>query len=391
MASDGPGVRSAVLRAVTDRFLLGQWVEASLAYEPFWDSKPRWIASVGRRQVTDELVVWSERSLFTVNSGGSALAIHFDGTLTLADLVDDVVAAVDAPVATAQHLVAVVSLELHGRGAVLGVNAPEPPQSVDIEEAEAEPAGDARPETGETFRIDPVTGAKHRIVTEIGPSGDMTSTEHLPDGRRIITTTLTIGGDDHDVLLAAQAAAGGRSLAELVPADSCLGSKLRNDDAVPLVTIRCADGRPRSIRCHHPEVADVLRERAGPGLEPSATRGPIEAFVVTPLEGDGPVRIFDGQGRRRGRPRTVMQAVEVVDQIPGERTVAESGRDDSADVLALPFQLIGGHDGHGVLVPPDALEGVGLVSRLTEAGWVPTWGDVQVTADGVRHQDQRAG
>ncbi|MBK6969474.1 MAG: hypothetical protein IPH29_10270 [Candidatus Microthrix sp.] len=86
MASDGPGVRSAVLRAVTDRFLLGQWVEASLAYEPFWDSKPRWIASVGRRQVTDELVVWSERSLFTVNSGGSALAIHFDGTLTLADL-----------------------------------------------------------------------------------------------------------------------------------------------------------------------------------------------------------------------------------------------------------------------------------------------------------------
>ena len=124
MASDGPGVRSAVLRAVTDRFLLGQWVEASLAYEPFWDSKPRWIASVGRRQVTDELVVWSERSLFTVNSGGSALAIHFDGTLTLADLVDDVVAAVDAPVATAQHLVAVVSLELHGRGAVLGVNAP---------------------------------------------------------------------------------------------------------------------------------------------------------------------------------------------------------------------------------------------------------------------------
>ena len=31
MASDGPGVRSAVLRAVTDRFLLGQWVEASLA------------------------------------------------------------------------------------------------------------------------------------------------------------------------------------------------------------------------------------------------------------------------------------------------------------------------------------------------------------------------
>lgn len=149
---------------------------------------------------------------------------------------------------------------------MLGVGTPEPPQSVDIEEAEAEPAGDARPETGETFRIDPVTGANppHR-------DGDWAVRRydehraHLPDGRRIITTTLTIGGDDHDVLLAAQAAAGGRSLAEkwsqLIPA---WGRSSATIDTVPLVTIRCADGRPRSIRCHHPEVADVLREQADP-------------------------------------------------------------------------------------------------------------------------------
>ena len=108
MASDGPGVRSAVLRAVTDRFLLGQWVEAS------WRTSRSGTPSGGCISwpaLTDELVVWSERSLFTVNSG-SALAIHRRNV------------GVGRPgrrrgggrrrPGDGQHLVAVVSLELHG-------------------------------------------------------------------------------------------------------------------------------------------------------------------------------------------------------------------------------------------------------------------------------------
>lgn len=84
------------LRSVTDSMLLQQWLEGCIEFEHFWDSKPRWAPSSGRRLVSDELVVWSERSLFSVSPAAAAVAIHFDGNLTLAALVDDVVAAVDA-------------------------------------------------------------------------------------------------------------------------------------------------------------------------------------------------------------------------------------------------------------------------------------------------------
>ena len=372
------------LRSVTDSMLLQQWLEGCIEFEHFWDSKPRWAPSSGRRLVSDELVVWSERSLFSVSPAAAAVAIHFDGNLTLAALVDDVVAAVDAPVAAAQRLVATVSLELYGRGAVLGMSVPAPPQAAGPKDSMSEAEKESRPEVGEFLRVDPTTGAEHRVVTEMGPTGDVMTTEFLPDGRRIVTTTLTIGGDDRNALEAVQAITGDRSLAELVPPDSCLGSKLRNDEETPLVTIRCADDRLRSVRCHDPEVAEALRARAGELLERDGSRGPIEVFVVTPLEGDGPARIYDGHGGRRGRPRTVGQAVDVVDQILGERTVEESGDARRTNLLTLPFLLIGGPNDEGFLVPPDALEVPGLVANLLRHGWTPTWGDAEVTSDGVR-------
>ena len=150
------------LRSVTDSMLLQQWLEGCIEFEHFWDSKPRWAPSSGRRLVSDELVVWSERSLFSVSPAAAAVAIHFDGNLTLAALVDDVVAAVDAPVAAAQRLVATVSLELYGRGAVLGMSVPAPPQAAGPKDSMSEAEKESRPEVVSSC------GSIRRLAPNIG-------------------------------------------------------------------------------------------------------------------------------------------------------------------------------------------------------------------------------
>lgn len=373
---------AAALRTVSDPVLLKGWVDACVASEPFWASTPRWAPSTERHHASDELVVWTEHSLFAANTTATALALHFDGALSFADLVEDVVAVLDLPLSAARQLVATVGVELWGRGAVSSVAVPDPPVPSGVgDEAGGnlhEPGGDFPPEIGECFKFDAATGTEHRVVTEVGPEGNLMSTEYLPDGRRIVTTIIAVGADSGGTWSEAQSISSDRSLAELVPIDSCLGSKLRNDDDVPLLTFRCADGRLRSVRCHHPGVTDALRKRAGNLLHWDGERGPVEAFVVTPLEGDGPVRIYDGEGRRRGRPRTVSQAVDVVDQILGERASGNPAS-DGGNLLTLPLQLVGRPDGGGVLVPWGVLDGPGAVAKLTQQGWTPTWGDAEVT------------
>ena len=227
--------------------------------------------------------------------------------------------------------------------------------------------------------VDPETGEPIRVTTEVSETGNVVTTEYLPDGRRRISSTMTIGRDSGDPV-AKQVLIGDRSPAELVPRDSCLGSKLRNDDDVPLLSFHCRDGRVRSVRCHSEGVAAQLRSLAGDRLVPNDDRGPIVAFVVTPLEGVGPVRIYDGQGRRRGRPRSVSEAARVVDGLLGaHREAFNEPSADSPLLLRLVLLRLGEET---MLVPDGALDDPAAQRTWRRRGWEITWVNSIIDATG---------
>lgn len=387
------------------------------ATEDFWSSRPRWSDDTARAATgvpEAPLVVWSSAGVFNVGDPAATIAGFVDGEVTLAELAEDLAAVAEAPLDHARAVVAAMAVELSNLGALEGVALPDPPEpEVDADDPSGPGSGvDPLPtEVGETTRIDPETGLEMRVVTQMLEGGNRVVTEYLPGGGRRVTSTLVAPSGRGDQALAwAEAMAGGRSLAELFPADSCGGSKIRNFDDVPLVSRVGLDGRVRSVRCHHPEVADRLAERFGDSLVED--RGPIEAFVVTPLEGHGPMRLFDGRGARRGRPRTVDAAVNVVCQILGEREAealsgvlppmvaaaglslpeptavgaADGSRGSGPEVdeaVLLTTVAVKGSDGTVHLVDEQSLYGVGLVHRLESAGFEPVWSRVALHVDGT--------
>ncbi len=363
-----------------------RWIEIAAESDEFWRSRPRWRSDVARIDHSSGSVVWGQAGLFDLEPIGLAVSAHFDGELSLAQLADDLAAAAEAPIEVARSVVASLAIELTSLAAIEGVDSSAPPSRAGGAAVRVSaPTVARRPNVvGESIRLDSGTGEEIRVVTEAGPNGALVTTEYLPNGRRRMYGSVTFSTDQIDqAATAAEVLAGDRSAAELVPADTCLGFKLRNDESVALVSRRGPDGRVRSVRCHDAEVAEVLRSRFG-AVNESVERGPIEAFVVTPLEGCGPVRIYDGVGRRRGRPRSSADAAAVVDQILGEReTASVAGVELPGAPLPLPLVLVGGPDGVDHLVPLDSLRGVGLVNRLVSSGYRPTFGRAVLSDDGV--------
>ncbi|MEO6630025.1 MAG: hypothetical protein ABIP03_15830 [Aquihabitans sp.] len=380
---------------------LQRWITAATSTDEFWSSSPSWKSGVARAELGSELVMWSDAGLFNVERVAGVVAQFLDGEVTLATLAEDLAATAEVPLEHARALVASLAVELTALHALVGTELPELPAAEPVAPASGEMSG-----LGETTAVDPESGEEIRVVTEVSPDGNVVITEYLPDGRRRVSTTMTFAtGPDAAGLAAAEALAGDRSVAELVPCDSCLGSKLRNHDDVPLVSVRGADHKVRSVRCHDAAVAERLRALAGERLATSGERGPVEAFVVTPLEGSGPLRIFDGRGQRRGRPRSVEEAATVVDQILGEKAAVSSfasRQTDTPDAVAidvaearepqasgaptgpvpLGLALLGSGDGRAWLVPLELLDGWGLASRLKRAGLSPTWGRAVLGANG---------
>ena len=392
-------------RAMAEPARLQRWIDAAASTDEFWSSSPSWKAGVARAELGSELVMWSDAGLFNVERVAGVVAEFLDGEVTLATLAEDLAATAEVPLEQARALVASLAVELTALKALDGAVLPEPPAAEPGDEPLAPASGEVSG-LGETTVIDPESGAEIRVVTEVNAEGNVVTTEYLPDGRRRVSTTMTFAaGPDAAGLAAAEALAGDRSVAELVPLDSCLGSKLRNHDDVPLVSVRGADHKVRSVRCHDAAVAERLRLLAGERLVTSGERGPVEAFVVTPLEGDGPLRIFDGRGQRRGRPRSVEEATTVVDQILGEKAAVSSyayqqtetpdaesvdavnarkpsTSGDPAGLVPLGLALLGSGDGRTWLVPLELLDGWGLAARLKGAGLSPTWGRAVLETDG---------
>lgn len=180
--------------------------------------------------------------------------------------------------------------------------------------------------------------------------------------------------------MAAQHLAGDRSLAELIPPDSCVGAKLRNFSHIELISVRCDDGRIRSVRCHDPLIAGELRRAAGDRLVPGET-GPIELFVTTPLEGSGPPRIYDGRAERRGRPRTCDDAVRIADEVLGEVTTRHA-TPHMGGRLQLRYKLLTRED-RAVLVPTGADRSARDGRALRSAGWESSVGRAELHSDGT--------
>ena len=359
-----------------DAELVQQWVRSSVERPDFWTATPRWSDQAARLLVDGELVVWvSDTGPLVVGVLATVVAVHLDGSVTLQDLAEDLAAAADLASDGARGLVASMAVELAAAGAWVGVALGAVPERAAVPEHAEVAVGGRR----ETEVVDPVSGEVIRVVVERDGAGQEVTTEHLPDGTRRITTMLTFDlGDGERGLATAELLAGDRSAAELVPLDSCLGSKLRNSDDVDLVAIVCPDGQVRCVRCHDPVVGELLRERAGPALAPAGSRGPIEAFVVTPLEGCGPLRIYDGHGQRRGRPRTAGEVVDVVDQILGERTSA-AGRGPG---VGVPLVLVTG-PGEPALVPVSTVDAPRAMAALRRGGWTAGAGWAEIGADGA--------
>lgn len=357
-----------------DQALVARWVAESSKQVKFWASAPRWTAGTAHRQLDSQLLVWTPGGIVVVGPAPSVVAVHFDGEATLAELADDLADAAEMAVEDIRPMVASVAVELQAWGAIEGVLVTAPPDS-------EEPDAPTGPQ--EYVVVESESGLEMRVEEGVDAYGNRMVTEHLPDGRRRVTSYLVYepGHFGHAASdaeeIAAAVLAGERSAAELVPADSCLGSKLRNDDTVPLFSIRCPDGRVRSVRCHVPEVLDDLIALAGDRLE-ECERGPVEAFVVTPLEGRGPVRIYDARGRRRGRPRCTADAVSVVDQLLGEATARRHAGADGAIVLNAVLAVQGNA---GLLIDPPLLDNYPTRQTLQRAGWTVGTGHALVVAD----------
>lgn len=368
-----------------------RWLTDALSSDAFWASAPSWRTTAASVVSNGEMIVWTEVDLFSMERVAGALAGAVNGCVTLADLAADLEAVTELPADSARSVVAATTLELCSLGAYDSVELPDQPPASSSSELDYHAAqqtlGQLVTESSERMVVDPDSGETIRVVSGLGPQGQRITTEYLTDGRRRITTSteFAVASNESDTT-AAGVLAGERSVAELVPADSCLGSKLRNHDDVQLISFRCSDNRIRSVRCHSNEVANLLREHARERLVPGDERGPTEAFVVTPLEGVGPLRVYDGHGERRGRPRSSSEAASIVDQILGECATNEPRPVDgaAADVtVRLELALTSNPAGQAFLVPMHDLLERRTHKRLKQAGWTLTWGHAVLHPDGM--------
>ena len=200
---------------------------------------------------------------------------HLDGTSPSAELLEDLCEACELdPAATNERVLNALG-ELVDLGLVLDPDQPRDPSV-------------------------PSVVVDRRSTTVTNPDGTTTVT---------ISTTLEAGATGATTGAYLETKRGLRSLAELMPGTSCSGTRLRPDDAADLLQLAWPD-EPVTVRSTDPRASALLRSL---GAMPARRhRGPTAAFVIAPLEGEGPSRVYDAYGARVGRARTTEEAVEHV-------------------------------------------------------------------------------
>lgn len=233
------------------------------------------------------------------------------GEASVAELAEDFAAAADLPTDRARALVGGLVVRLHDAGIIEPIVADFPDFS-DVERTDV-PADtiDSDPDHEPDFADELAEALRDSKTEEF-------IVETLPDGRKQVRAKFSMESEDTDrrAQLVTEVLAGDRALAELAPADSCLGFKLRIGNDADRISVS-RNGVVLTIRCDHPKTTATLREALANWLVDES--GPVAAFVVAPLEGDGPCRVFDALGRRHGRPRSTSEVVDLVLHLLHER------------------------------------------------------------------------
>lgn len=341
------------------------WAYSAVASDEFWASTPRWRADVCRRSLGRESLVLADGGLLLLSPLALAITDHLDGTVSLRELAEDLSAAAEASLTWARETVAIAISGLVADGAVVDVHMPPTPEALTSLASEVERG------PIDSMTYDPDSGQIIQVTTELTDTGEVQRTEHLPD-QRIRVSTVLAPVDGQEVL----PLPAGRSPAEMIPAESCVGAKLRNDEEVPLLTYDLGGGQLVSVRCHAPDVAEALRMNGADRLVEGA-RGPIVAFVVTPLQGRGPLRIYDEFARRWGRPRSTEEAVEVVDGLLG---LHHHAMDPSGLVLLRASAFRAGQS--ITLLGADLTEEPREAVVLRQQHRQPVWRPIAITPDG---------
>lgn len=345
--------------------------EEALRQERWWQSIPTVDERTAVRVLDENLVCLGPSGLVVVAPPASVIARFFDGEATLAELAEDFADAGEVSIEQARALVARTAAELQARSVVRGVP---PLESLD-DVALVSDQGVAADGESDRTEVDggPEDLSGVRIEHGVADDGSQVVTEHLPDGSRRVTVSHQYSPGQGDAVaddvarIAEEVFGGRRSVAELVPAQTCLGQKLRIDGDAVLVNIRCDDGLVRSVRSDDLEVVQRLRDLAGDRADDDE-RGPVEVFVTKPFEGDGPRRVYDGEGARRGRPRTTDDVVALAGRLLAEATVRDGG---APEAISLGFELLLCGD-VGLLVPGERLDHLDVRRSLRAAGWIPT-------------------
>ena len=374
--------------------------------DDLWTCRPSIRDDVVTRQVDGQMLVWPpDATIGSVDPVATVVLSSLDGTSELGEIAEDFALAAEVADDDARRFVGQLVRRLAAVGVLDGLDSvledllavPDatdgeaPAPRADVGDADDEVDGvDERDSwsfgvPAPTAAVDlddeaPTDGSGAPAVLQLGPDelaalttrveeehdeqGRKTTTTYLANGSKIVSTEIVVrlGGADAQL----GALIDGRSPAELAPGDTCLGSKLRMDEDVELVNIESGPV-VSSVRCDHDDVRARLTAQPGITLAVDNERGPVEAFVVRPYEGDGPVRVYDGMGRRRGRPRTSDEVVALVSEIVADDVLGRRDR------VHLAGDLVS-HRGDAVLLPLGALGIPRLARALQRCGLEPHWG-----------------
>jgi hypothetical protein len=212
------------------------------------------------------VTVWGDRaSAGTLDPVSSGLWPFLDGSVSLAELAEDVAAALGWNDEIARRHVLDLARDAQAGGLATGAEA-----LVPTEPAPAEPVG-----------VPPEDLAPHER-----PLGEY---HDVIDGVKYVTFVSEVTlGTLQEVL------DGTASPAQLIAAESCMGKKLHLGEPVDVVAVPVG-GTTLGVRCDDPELLTWLR-----GL-PGASDGdaPIHAFVVSrgaEIGRDPVLRVYDGSG-----------------------------------------------------------------------------------------------
>lgn len=371
MSAD-PNVMGSPWRAA-DEFDLAVVAEGSAQSAWFWSATPGWLPAIARRRTAEGLLVWTGDEILTVPMVPSAIVEHFDGQTPLLVLAEDFAEAARVTLDEAKRHVALAATFLTALGACdrSPVQLPPKPELSD-ETDEPMPSGirDGDVQTlaelernGVSYQLE--DGRK--VTKSVDHDGKVVTIEETPNGEKTISTTITIDSSSPaGARQLAQIMAGDRSPAELAGPDTCVGARLRAGDDIPLTNIQSPGGHVLSVRCQDDHVRVLLEERFGDRVVVDE-RGPVCVFTTTAFEGTGPVRVYDGNAQRRGRPRSPLETVDLVDHLLGEHDALMSGF-EPAGPLAVPLAVANRSD-QTILIPARIGDEANLHQILRKQGW----------------------